>query len=1003
MRKNNANGVPLRRNSGMSGSPFVLIPWQTPFLPVLRDVLLEVTDGNPGNAIVVFPHDRPKRYLTDLFRPANLPHAPGKAVILPRMFTIREFFATLRACQPGPVPREASSLDQVALLWQAVKHVSAEDSELSAVLSTMDQSTFFPWGLQLATVLEECLNNGLTPSDLHHAEGEVAPFAAALLGILGQIFTLYRKSLVENQLSTPGLDAFTVSSSLDNATLLPDRLRNRPLLLVGFSALNGSEDRLFHHLWGHGATVCIQGDPILAQGLPASCHHGCDMLARWIARWKASCYLAGTAENAAPVYHFFSGHDLHSQLEAMQRDLRATTRDRTASGLAIVLTHANALLPALHHLPATDCNISLGYPLEKTLLSRLVDTILQLRSTSTPTGAVHWKRLAELVRHPCLRMLSADGVPLRNALQCMERQLRAGSRIVDPFAVARQGLAKSESSPAIKALLERVLNATIRNWQQAQTTADLAECLWALCQLLTKDGSDIWSRFPLEAEGLFRLAQKVIPALRTTLMANVALPWPLATSILKELIATERIPFEADPLTGIQVLGMLETRLLHFQQVFIVDVTEDRLPGSATISPLLPDSLRGALGLPDTENRDKLAAYTFFRLLAGAQQAYLYWQEGVESGSFSGGRKQRSRFVEELVWQEEKKLGRLLLPGEGIIRTPALQLRPIEQERAAIFRTDRIQQTVSRFLQKPISPSALNDYLTCPVKFWYGYLCGLAPLQSVLETDDPVSVGTLLHNTLQTYYTPFIGQEIDHRALSADQLVHIFFQRLEASALLENLPPESLAMLRTAGPKRLRLFLEHQPSRVRVLALEHTLETTLLKTPSMHLKLKGRLDRVDERYEDDAPYLCVLDYKTGSVRVPSQRAWDNDLFDELAFLLEASPETFSKRLDHTEEDLLPQIGKLFPSLQLPAYLFLLREQWNRGDNAAFVELKTTGAESALFAKQCDESWRTEIIETKIPLLLRFVARHMALCPSFRPQEGDHCAWCAAAPYCLKAV
>ena len=989
----------------MSGSPFVLVPWQAPFLPVLRDLLLEATEGNPGNAIVVFPHDRPKRYLTDLFRPDKFPHAADRAVLLPRMFTVKEFFAALRACQPESVQREASLLDLAALLWQIVKQVGTKDSTLCTALSAMSQAEFFPWSVHLAAVLEECLVNGLTPSDLHHAEGEVAPFAAALLGTLRQLFTLYRKSLADNLLSTAGLDAFTVVESLDNTASLPNFLQGHPVFLAGFSALNGSEDRLFHHMWEHGATICIQGDPALAYGPSKTWHHGCDMLARWIMRWKASCRLTNATETAPPNIHFFSGHDLHSQLEAMQHDLHDVTKEDIASGgLAVVLTHPNALLPALHHLPASDCNISLGYPLARSLLSRLIDAIVQLRATATPTGAVHWKRLVELVRHPCLRMLSVDNISLRNSLQCMERQLRAGKRMVDPYTVARQSLALSESPPAVAALLERVLDATILNWQRVETTTDLADCLWTLCQLLAKNGSDIWSRFPLEAEGLFRLAQNIIPVLRATLMADTSLPWPLVASILKELIAAERIPFEADPLTGIQVIGMLETRLLHFQHVFVLDVTEDRLPGSAAISPLLPDSLRGALGLPDTENRDKIAAYTFFRLLAGSRHTFLYWQEGVESGSFSEGRKQRSRFIEELIWQEEKKQGRLLLPGEGTIRTPVLQLRPIPRERTAIFRTEGIKQTVSRFLQKPLSPSALNDYLTCPVKFWYGYLCGLAPLQTVLETDDPAGVGTLLHDTLQAYYAPFINQEIAHKDLRADDLSRLFLQKLEGSTLPENLPPESLAVLRTAGPKRLRLFLENQPMRLRVLALEQTLETTLLTRPSLCLKLKGRLDRVDERYDADERRIYVLDYKTGSVRVPSQGAWSNEaLFEELATLLNTSSERFSDIVDQAECDPLPRIAKLFPSLQLPAYLFLLREEWNRGDNAAFVELKTTGAESPLFANQLGEERRTEIIKTNIPLILRFVALHMALCPSFRPQEGEHCTWCAAAQYCLKPV
>lgn len=96
-------------------------------------------------------------------------------------------------------------------------------------------------------------------------------------------------------------------------------------------------------------------------------------------------------------------------------------------------------------------------------------------------------------------------------------------------------------------------------------------------------------------------------------MADTPLPWPLMQAMLLELVRAERVPFEADPLTGLQVLGMLETRLLRFSRVFLVDVTDDRLPGAPIRSPLLPDSLRALLGLPDTRNREQLAAYTFHR------------------------------------------------------------------------------------------------------------------------------------------------------------------------------------------------------------------------------------------------------------------------------------------------------------------------------------------------------------------------------------------------------
>ena len=230
----------------------------------------------------------------------------------------------------------------------------------------------------------------------------------------------------------------------------------------------------------------------------------------------------------------------------------------------------------------------------------------------------------------------------------METRLRNGSRHADAHAVA-EGAADdffaasslpnvAAAMPAIRELINRILRDTVDTWARAHTLGGLADALSGLCDTLLVYGSgndesgagngkaDIWSRFPIDAECLFRLMQRVIPALKDNGMADTPLPWPLMQAMLLELVRAERIPFEADPLTGLQVLGMLETRLLRFSRVFLVDVTDDRLPGAPIRSPLLPDSLRALLGLPDTRNREQLAAYTFHRLIAGADEVWLYWK-----------------------------------------------------------------------------------------------------------------------------------------------------------------------------------------------------------------------------------------------------------------------------------------------------------------------------------------------------------------------------------------
>ncbi|MBS7093328.1 MAG: CHAP domain-containing protein, partial [Enterobacter cloacae] len=167
--------------------------------------------------------------------------------------------------------------------------------------------------------------------------------------------------------------------------------------------------------------------------------------------------------------------------------------------IAVALAHSGALLPVLHHLPRKDCNISLGYPLERSLLFRLLETVLEARNRRQPNGTTHWKTLADLVRHPYLRLLEANGISLRDIFQNMETRLRNGSRHADAHAVA-EGAADdffaasslpnvAEAMPAIRELLNRILRDTVDTWARVHTLGGLADALSGLCDTLLVYGS----------------------------------------------------------------------------------------------------------------------------------------------------------------------------------------------------------------------------------------------------------------------------------------------------------------------------------------------------------------------------------------------------------------------------------------------------------------------------------------------------------------------------------
>ncbi len=997
-------------------SSCILVPWDTDFLQHLVQLVLERTGNEPGKALILFPNDRAGRYFIHYLR--NLPFAP-KPCLVPKILSINETFTALRAeIDTSTVPGQAGLLDQVALLSLCVRTAAATNSKIDERLKVMDDAAFFPWGVRLAKVMDECFLQGLTPMHLSHTDGEVEPFAAALLASLGQLFALYQEALLQHNLTTPGFDAFRTMTLHEQAS---DKVKLFPLhehvFIAGFNALSGTEEWLFQTLWQQGAHICLHTDPRLASD-PKNAHWSCEQQRQWIEHLKAECVLACAPSGHTPRLHFFSGYDLHSQLAVLQQDMSTVslaTPTNTHGDTAIVLPSSESLLPVLHHLPDRECNISMGYPLEHSQLFQLLHSILELRSLSEHTQQdddalrVHWRPLLDIVRSPLLRMLSQETVTLRPFLRTMEQLVCQGSRYVHLEHTIAQARALSGHAEAA-ALFEQVIENTLRAWFFVTTPHAMGCALTALCETLLEYGKDVWKNAPLDAECLFRIMQRVAPLLRNNLLATTALPWMQLKSMLHELLLAERVPFEADPITGLQVLGMLETRLLTFRHVFLVDATDDRLPGVSERSPLLPDSLRTILGLPDNRLRENVVAHTLHALLAGATDVYLYWQEGVQTSAIFDSKKQRSRFIEELIWREELQQKAIYTPGTHPLRAATPIIIPPKRDYQAIERTQAMQAAMQTMLCSSLYPTAIDVYITCPLRFYFQYICRLRPAAEVNEEDDPAAVGTILHNTLKQFYTPHLGKDVARQDLDAAELIHIFEQELKTSAIEAALPPESAAMLRVAGPERLTRYLENQPEKTRILHLEQAF-TTPFATHGKTLTLAGVLDRVDMRRQG----AVILDYKTGRIKTLSANFWQADFWNQMS---QQADNPQAAIFHDPLEDILPMVGKALGSVQLPWYMYVYDKTGEKSvADAAFVELALDGREKGLLhedtstMEHANSSMEHEdatkatnlhnhVLSHQIPLLLRFLTGHMLACPEFRPQNGRHCDWCLWKNLCI---
>ena len=973
-------------------NPIHIVPWENDFLDAVAELLVrDHLDSGRGmqDYTVVFPHRRPGRYLREKFlRDSRI----AKPCLAPDMIAVNSLFVRLGA-ETGQAPvKIADTLDQAGLLFECVREMAREHEGPLSRLPVADPREFFPWGMRLASLLEELFRHNTEPQSIHHLEERVMPFAAALLGQLGRIYNRYTESLDERQWSTPGFTAFRVARNPD---LIVSALSNKKVILAGSYALSGSEEVLYRTLWERGgAEVMLHSDPALGQG--AKAHWSCEEHRRMLRRWNASPVLFSPAEKRDRSIRYFECFDLHSQLAAMEQELRASGPDAPVD-TAIVLPDTTMLMPVLHHLPFKDVNISMGFPLTRSTLYRLLENLMRSREDSRENGLRHWSEIIECIRHPYIKMLSKDGeTSLRPVLRAMEEAIRGGGKYLAPSAWfadwfpdwrGRQA-EEGENSPVASysrealdgcgQLLESILDLCFDRWQDLSSLRDLARVLGDLSDLLITHGRDMWDRFPVDGECLYRLTQTVLPAIGQSTLLNLKYPPEVLFTILRELMDRERAPFEAEPLTGLQVLGMLEARLLRFKTVYLLGATDDALPGGAALNPLLPEPLRHLLALPDNRRRDQVAAYNFHRLLQGAEQVRILYQTGVEGGGLMERKSERSRFVEELLWKEEQRQGQVFEDEEGPVSKISYPLRPIPRLVRSVPKTPAMAEILAEYLKKPVSPSELNSYLLCPAKYFYDHLAGLKPVKDIDEQGDTGKLGTLVHDILCEFFTPYINKYVggpDSPLPDSKSLQDLYLKRLRASDLYQRIPFDRKIMLEETGKYRLAAYRENMiPGTVKL--LERTMEASLETKAGKHW-LKGQLDRVDERDEG----VMILEYKTGKIFLPTEDPWSQD---EIWGALDNSP---------GDPELLNTLAKSFPSVQLCCYLHLYDANSEIPPlNAALVELQESGKERALFKKIPPQD-REAIISEQIPALLSYLVEHLIECESFQARPGRYCDKC----------
>lgn len=492
--------------------------------------------------------------------------------------------------------------------------------------------------------------------------------------------------------------------------------------------------------------------------------------------------------------------------------------DRIKDGrhTAIVLCNEGLLQTVIHCLPESvdKVNITTGYPLSQTSIASLVNTLInmQVHGYSLRKQMFTRRWVESIKRHPYASIMPED------------------------FA--------QEHYTEIQPLLHWLINIT-------QTIA-------------TSKSAIIDS--PLDTESLFRM-YTLLNRLSGLVDSGVLMVDVITLQrLIGQLITSTSIPFHGEPAEGIQVMGVLETRNLDFDHVLLLSCNEGNMPRGVNDTSFIPYALRKAYGLTTVDYKVAIYQHYFHRLLQRASDVTILYNNATSDGKTA----EMSRFMLQLMVENKIPISFLTLKAG---QTPQLHApKTIEKT------PDVIAHMQKRFSKEEggISPTAINSYLRCQLRFFYRYVCEIAEPDST-EDDliDNRLFGNIFHKAAQVIYTPFIGKTISSMMLEELLKEEVTIERAVDEAIKQEffkitapsrpLPPlDGLQIInREVIIKYIRQLLEvdRRFTPFRILDLEQRVFTEI-----GGFKVGGIIDRLDSirNPETGEDQIRVVDYKTGS-------------------------------------------------------------------------------------------------------------------------------------------
>lgn len=835
------------------------------FLKLVAADLYKHTEGNLAHTAVVFPNKR-----AGLFFNEYLAQESESPIWSPAYVSISELFRSLSPWEVG---------DPVKLVCELYKIFRRETQ------STETLDDFYFWGEMLISDFDDADKNKVDTDKLFsnlqdlrnimddytfiddEQEEAIRQFFQnfsierrtalkerfiSLWDVLGNIYKGFRESLASQNIAYEGMMYRHVIEHLD-----VDKLPYEKYVFVGFNVLNKVEHTLFTQLKDVGKAVFYwdYDEFYMKENRQAVTHEAGEFIRRNLrdfpsplsgelfknlSKPKEVHYIASSTENAQARY-----------LPQWIRNNLTTPEKETA----VVLCNEALLQPVLHSLPAEvkHVNITMGFPLSQTPVYSFLIALLELHTHgfNFKSGRYTFQSVVTLLKHPYTRQLTGQA-------ELLEKELTRNNR----FYPLPGELGKDEFLTRLFTPLSGNLNLCIRLSETLQQVA-------GIYQANTSGTEDTDAFNQLYRESLFK-AYTTINRFRTLIEEDeLTVQSETFRRLLVKVLSATNIPFHGEPAIGMQVMGVLETRNLDFRHLVLLSVNEGQLPKSGGDSSFIPYNLRKAFGMTTIEHKIAVYAYYFYRLLQRAERITLMYNtssDGLNRGEWS-------RFMLQFLIEWPHPITRQFLEaGQSPQGTS-----PITVEKTPdVMRRMQSLFDVRANPKAKFSPSALNYYLDCPLKFYYRYVAGLSAPDEVSAEIDSATFGSIFHYAAEHIYKDLTthGKVINKEALETllrnevklQDYVDTTFKKLFFN-VPQNEKPEynGVQLINSAVIARylkqlLQNDLRYAP--FTFIASEMEVDEPIdIQTPKG--VIKSRIGGIIDRMDSKDGTLRIVDYKTG--------------------------------------------------------------------------------------------------------------------------------------------